>query len=95
MVAVRQSTPRFSLGKLVATPAALAAVSPAEITRAIDRHHSGDWGDVCPEDHAANERALIEETRLFSVYHTSSGVKFWIITEADRSVTTCLLPGDY
>jgi hypothetical protein len=58
-------------------------------------HHSGDWGDVGPEDHAANVRALVEGTRLFSVYHSQTGVKFWIITEADRGATTVLLPEDY
>ena len=86
---------KFELGRLVATPAALAVVPNEEILRALRRHQVGDWGDVCPEDHAANERALVDGSRLFSVYHALSGPKFWIITEWDRSVTTILLPEDY
>ncbi|WP_417850272.1 hypothetical protein [Thalassoglobus sp.] len=61
----------------------------------MQRHLSGDWGDCEPEDAIANDRAVSEGTRLFSVYHSSSGTKFWIITEADRSATTVLLPDDY
>jgi hypothetical protein len=63
-----------------------------DILTGIKRHQSGDWGDG---DTEANERALIERTRLWSVYHAESGTKFWLITEADRSVTTVLLPADY
>ena len=61
----------------------------------LGRHIHCDWGDVCKEDWEANERALMEGTRLFSVYHTRQGVKFYVITEADRSATTILLPEDY
>lgn len=68
---------------------------PAEPFVALPRHYAGDWGEVCPEDRAANERALIENTRLVSVYRTQAGVKFWIMTEWDRSLTTILLPEDY
>jgi len=73
----------------------LEEVSAAEIQRALQRHLSGDWGDCEPKDAAANDLAVTEGTRLFSVYHSSSGTKFWIITEADRSATTVLLPDDY
>ena len=52
-------------------------------------------GGVCPGDRAANEAALIEGLRLFSVYRTPDGVKFWIITGWDRSLTMALLPEDY
>ena len=86
---------KFLLGRACATPNALDAVPNEEMLRALQRHHSGDWGDVCPEDHEANEQALCEGTRLFSVYRTQAGTKFWIITEADRSLTTILLPEDY
>ena len=58
-------------------------------------HQAGDWGDVCDDDRQANNRALTEGTRLLSVYHSATGVKFWIITEADRSITTVLCPEDY
>jgi hypothetical protein len=86
---------RFALGQIVATPNALARIPVDAVLAAFNRHRVCDWGDVCAEDFAANELALIEGTRLFSVFHTSGGVKFWIITEADRSVTTVLLPEDY
>lgn len=89
------ATPKFPLGRLMATPNALNSVPDGEIQCAIVRHHCGDWGDVCPGDRAANEAALIEGSRLFSVYRTPSGRKFWIITEWDRSLTTVLLPEDY
>ena len=55
----------------------------------------GDWGDLCSEDKQANDDALSVGARLLSAYHTGDGRKFWIITEADRSVTTVLLPEEY
>ena len=54
-----------------------------------------DWGEVSDEDRARNEAALKQGSRLFSAYHAANSTKFWIITEADRSVTTVLLPADY
>jgi hypothetical protein len=60
----------------------------------IRRHEAGDWGEVTPEDRHANDRALMEGTRILSAYY-SSGVRFWIITEADRSKTTVIMPEDY
>jgi len=86
---------KFSPGRLVATPGALKAIPNGDIRTALARHLLGDWGDVPPEDKQANDRALVERTRLFSSYHSSSGTKFWIITEADRSATTVLLPDEY
>ena len=65
---------------------------PAEF---LSRHASGDWGGLCEEDRRENERALREGFRLFSSYTLSTGEKLWIITEADRSVTTFLLPLEY
>jgi hypothetical protein len=62
---------------------------------AFTRHVRGDWGDVDDEDWEANERALMEGTRLLSVYRSAEGVKFWVITEWDRSLTTVLLPEEY
>ena len=88
-------TAKFPSGEILATPNALAQLSQADILPAIGRHLRGDWGDVDSEDRQANERALLDGTRLFSVYHAENGTKFWIITEADRSVTTVLLPEDY
>jgi hypothetical protein len=86
---------KFLLGNLYTTAAAERELVPEAIPAAVYRHHIGDWGDVCPEDHEANEMALATGGRLFSVYHDRTGVKFWIITEADRSATTVLLPDDY
>jgi len=85
----------FPMGQLLATPAALEAVSDEEFIEAVDRHLRGDWGDVCEADRRSNNDALKCGARLFSVYHTKSEQKFWIITEADRSATTVLLPDDY
>ena len=62
---------------------------------ALGRHTNSDWGDCCPEDWRENDFAVDKYLRLFSVYHDRSGTKFWIITEADRSATTILLPDEY
>lgn len=86
---------RFRLGRLVSTPNALNQLTHDDILAAIWRHQAGDWGCVDEEDRRANDRALIEGTRLLSAYESAKGVKFWLITEADRSVTTILMPEDY
>jgi hypothetical protein len=77
------------------TPNALEKVSSKEMVLALARHVQGDWGEVCKVDWKENEFSLQKGFRLLSIYYTNSGVKFWIITEADRSVTTVLLPQDY
>jgi hypothetical protein len=84
-----------ALGRFVATPAALAALTHLDMRRAIQRHQVGDWGELCPEDLASNDRALECGGRLLSAYHSEAGIKFYVITEHDRSVTTVLLPEDY
>ena len=66
-----------------------------EILKALKKHTSGDWGDVCQEDADENDLSVKNGFRILSVYHTESKVKFWIITEADRSATTVLLPEEY
>ena len=83
------------LGQVVATPAALGTLTSPDIVAALRRHASGDWGDVDAEDRAANDEALSDGTRLLSAYKSADGTRFWVITEADRSVTTVLLPDDY
>ena len=83
------------LGQIVATPNALAHLTESDIRAALGRHRSGDWGDCCAEDAAENDRSLTTRLRLLSTYRSAAGTKFWIITEADRSVTTVLLPEDY
>ena len=87
--------PTVPLGQIVATPAALGALSQPDIVAALRRHAVGDWGDVDAHDRAANDDALRSGERLLSVYRSENGTTFWVITEADRSVTTVLLPDDY
>lgn len=87
--------PLFAFGQVVSTPGALAQVSPEEMALALTRHSSGDWGQCGDEDRKANDAALMQGSRLFSVYVTTEGTKFWIITEADRSATRVLLPEEY
>lgn len=88
---------RFPLGRTVATPGALAALteagqSPAEF---MDRHVGGDWGEVDEHDAQENEFSLENDLRLLSAYTLKTNVRIWIITEADRSSTTILLPKEY
>jgi len=83
------------LGQTVATPAALLAITQPDIVAALRRHSAGDWGEVDAHDRAANDDALRCGERLLSVYRSANGTTFWVITEADRSVTTVLLPEDY
>ena len=86
---------KFPLGRIVTTPGALAIIPNEEMQSTLRRHHSGDWGELDEHDRQENERALREGSRLFSVYRTEAGVKFYIVTEHDRSVTTVLLPEEY
>jgi hypothetical protein len=87
-------TARFPLGQLAITANATLQLSTEEVLTALKRHASGDWGDLCPEDTMANDSALAHGGRILSAYGRAAD-RFWIITEADRSVTTVLLPEDY
>ena|SRR5258708_715243 len=90
--------PLFPLGQIVATPGALAALGKAGQTplEFLERHARGDWGELDEEDRKENQLSLNRGFRLLSSYRTSSGdTKVWVITEADRSVTTLLLPEEY
>lgn len=87
--------PLFSLGRTVATPAALAALTAEDIETAIHRHVRGDWGNLSDHDREENEFSLKRGFRILSAYTGANGTKFWVITEADRSSTTVLLPSDY
>lgn len=89
--------PRFPLGKVAITPGALATLeelgkSPQEY---LQRHASCDWADMSVDDASANIFAMLNGTRIFSSFNMHQGDKIWIITEADRSVTTLLLPDEY
>jgi hypothetical protein len=88
---------RFPIGQLVATPGALEAFRRAGDSPFIylRRHLHGDWGDLDAGDKAANNQALVDGIRLLSAYHLRDGTKIWLITEADRSATTFLLPEEY
>lgn len=86
---------KLKLGKVVATPGVMRSVSDAEMIESLRRHGAGDWGDVCEEDKLANDDSLREGSRVLSSYKTMAGVKFWVITESDRSSTTLLLPEEY
>ena len=81
----------------MATPGALKALEEAQQSPAglLVRHSLGDWGDLDEEDKRENELSLEKGFRLLSAYILSTGVKVWIITEADRSCTTILLPKEY
>lgn len=89
--------PLFCLGQVVSTPGAMEAMRESGQNAAdfIGRHLLGDWGDLCEEDKQANEEALESGLRLLSSYRTHNGSKLWVITEADRSSTCCLLPSEY
>jgi hypothetical protein len=87
----------FSLGEIVATRGAISAMeaagqSPLEF---LCRHIRNDWGEVCPDDWALNDQALDDGDRILSAYKTNKGERLWIITEADRSASTFLLPEEY
>ena len=94
--------PKFQLGQVVATPAALQALEEAGQTPEflLDQHVQGNWGQVDASDWRANDQALVDGSRLLSAYQTLKGVKIWIITEAvsddeRRASTTILKPEDY
>jgi hypothetical protein len=91
----RAPAAKFDLGRVVATPNALNHIPNDEILTALSRHVRGDWGDLDSHDVKANENALQSGGRLFSQYHSTQGIMFWIITEWDRSATTVLLPEEY
>jgi hypothetical protein len=90
-------TARFPLGQIVATPGALDALLMAGQTPGtfLRRHVTGDWGNLDAEDRRENERSLTHGCRLLSAYQLADGTRIWVITEADRSATTLLLPSEY
>lgn len=85
----------LQLGRTVATPAALDRIPAEDVVLCLRRHQSRDWGELDAHDREANNQAIKDRTRILSAYTARNGVKFWIITEADRSVTTVLLPEEY
>jgi hypothetical protein len=87
----------FDTGFIVRTPDAMWALVDAQDTesRLIERHQSGDFGQLCDADILSNLDAIRSGGRVFSSYVLHTGAKVWVITEADRSVTTLLLPSEY
>ncbi len=87
----------FGLGQLVATPGALSAIEASgdSLVGYLNRHVTGDWGDLDEHDRKENDLGLKHDLRILSAYILSSGVRIWIITEADRSSTCVLLPEEY
>ena len=87
----------FPLGKIVATPGALDALARAgqQPKQFVDRHGSGDCGELDEHDRVENEYSLAKGFRILSSYQTTAGETLWLITEADRSSTCLLLPADY
>lgn len=93
---------KVQMNRIVGTPGALQAIEDAQQSPLLflRRHAQGDWGEVCVEDAALNDEALIEGSRLLSSYTTSKGVTVWVISDAEsdlgvRGVTTILLPEEY
>jgi hypothetical protein len=92
MTTTNHTRTQFPLGQLLATPGVLQL--GIDLWPLILRHARGDWGDLVPEDRAASDRAVRLGGRIFSAYTLPQG-RVWIITEADRSATTALLPDEY
>ncbi len=89
---------RFEHGQLVATPGALSLLGELDVspTYLLERHLSGDWGDLCAADQKENDKSLKHGYRIVSSYHVGDGGdRVWVITEADRSSTCLLLPSEY
>jgi hypothetical protein len=97
MNAHSNSVPLFPLGTVCATPAALETLRDGNtsFTDLVARHVTGDWGSLSEEDTLRNQMALEQGSRLLSVYPLDEQNTIWVITEADRSATTLLLPEDY
>lgn len=89
--------PKFKLGRILATPGALTALEAAGKNHCeyLTRHVRGDWGTLTKHDQDENEFAMDKDLRLLSSYPLPNGTQLWVITEADRSATTLLLPEEY
>lgn len=109
VVVLAVAQPRFALGKVVATPGALALLAQhgVQAVALLSRHVSGDWGQLSRDDACANDDAVEHDDRVLSAYELplapagepgeggETRDRVWIITEADRSSTCLLLPSEY
>jgi hypothetical protein len=95
--AARQPKRLFSLGQTYLTPGAIEALQDAGQTASefLERHQGGDWGEVDEFDWSENDSSVNGRFRILSAYRTTKDVKIWVITEADRSSTTLLVPSEY
>jgi hypothetical protein len=87
--------PRFELGQIVVTTDAAMKIPPGDIESALRRHSRGDWGDLDSKDRQQNDRAVERGGTIASIFRATNGDKFYVLTEADRSVTTVLMPEEY
>lgn len=95
MTAIANNKNFLPVGRVVVTACANEVLMHEDIIAALNRHQVGDWGEICKADWKANDNARKYGERILSSYTSTFGDKFWIITEADRSYTTILLPSDY
>lgn len=91
---------KFPLGQVVMTPGAMLALEQVEgqgvtLGTLLRRHLAGDWGELDEEDKRENDYSVPRHLRILSAYRLPTGRKVWVITEADRSLTTILLPEEY
>jgi len=86
---------KLTLGRIVITRGALNTLNAEDVLFSLARHQQGDWGDVWEEDWNENDYSVSRMLRILSAYRDRNGVKFWVITEADRSSTCVLLPDEY
>jgi len=91
------SDSKFALGTVIATPNAIETLGRhgKSASEFIARHVTGDFGNLCEEDRELNEQALTEGSRIMSVYKLNETDTVYVITEADRSSTCCLMAEDY
>lgn len=87
----------FELGRISVTEGATHALvkTNQSADEFLQRHQAGDWGDVSEETRLKNQEALEEGARLESVYHTSGGEKLLVVTEADRALTSIMVPDEF
>lgn len=86
---------KFDIGDLYITTGARSTLNPTDVQQALLRYIEGDWGELGEEDKRLNDDAVQNGGRILGAYRDRNGTKFWIITEADRSTTTILLPDEY
>lgn len=86
---------KLFLGDVVVMPGAMVKLPPEDVTVALQKHTRGDWGELDIEDSQLNDLRLQEGGPIASIYIASNGVKFYVLTESDRSITTVLLPEEY